>query len=683
MAQPKVVTQLTGFGEGFGDIQKQFWIVDNETDARILEDKTHQAIYVNLSDGSPITDWTAAKGTGNWDAGMNGEDDSIPMVKMTKAYVAFRPQTMKNAKALKFIDALRDELIARGGGLKVLTVPNGQTVGELAQKHFGEYLIAAMTPEEEGDEDGAKEDKELTDADKLLMIAKADFNFHWSDEDGGFLTLKKGPQFAYIVSGGTPSLRNYLVNAYLDKYGAKVPSRTMVSDAMNALEALCDASDSRVRKLSIRAARSLLTNKVWIDLGRLDGLCISISAEGLAASVISDPDVFFKRTDQVKELPVPSKVSFGDAQDVLKSKLRPYFNISDEEWPMVCAWMVTQIVPDFSAPVAMFLGKSGSGKTTATSILSTILENVKDNGALMPEGKDNLAVTISQEKISIWNNVSKIGAQTSDDICQYIDGASYRKRKLHSNNDVVSMTLEPSILLNGISFEEDLRADLKTRSVIFNMAVMEGATGSIDDIINEVKKNHADILGAIYTLCVQVFKEFPDAVLPEGGSRMAEYLKTILIIDKLWGLGDTTYKRYMKSSSEMSVESIELGVFKALHRQIVKEENLKEGIYEATFTNDEIIGFLSDYSTSDFFGTRVGMELMDLKLDNAKKMTAYLNRHITDWNKFGISYIDHGNTMVDGVRATRKSFYFDYAKSEYTWDNHIEAERKIAANTRF
>lgn len=658
-------------------MMKKFFIVDSDLDASLLGKNNHAAIAVGFSDGSSLSEWTPSKGVGNW----GDDNDDVPLMNKIKGYVAFSPATMNSPKTQKFIKALREEFIARGAGLEVLKVPNGESVGALSEKHFGDYLYEVLTPPAESGGEGGGDDSEETDSKRLVRIAKDHFNFHWSDEDGGFLTLKEGPKSAYIVSGGTPSLRNYLISKYLEIYNEDVPSRSMVSDAIAAVEALCDMSDSRVRKLSIRAARSA-TGRVWIDLGRLDGLCVSISSEGLGMSHDTDSDVFFKRTDQVKELPIPAVVQYSDIKDVLYSKLRGGFNISDTEFPMVCAWMVTQIVPDFSAPVAMFLGKSGSGKTTATSILSTILENVTDNGALMPEGKDNLAVTISQEKISIWNNVSKITNQISDDICQYIDGASYRKRKLHSNNDVVSMTLEPSILLNGISFEEDLRADLKTRSVVFNLKTLEAATGSIDDVITDIKKDHAEILGAIYALTALVLKNFSAVQLPPGGSRMAEYLKVILILDKVWDLGEETLNQYTKSSSEMSYDSLSSAVFKRLHADVVKEANLnKDLIYEKIYTNEELIDLFSAYKEG--FGTHDWNELLDLKLTTHRKMASYLNRHITDWQKFGVSLVDHGQMMVDGVRKTRKTLLFNPSNNDRAWLNHWELEEAKAKSEKF
>lgn len=665
MAPSKVSTVLKTYNLAAADVQKKFFLVDSEESAMAIAANNQGAVYVSLSDGSSVTDWTASKGVGNW----TGEDENTPLVDKAKVYVAFSPVTMNYPKTTKFLKELSKEIAARGGGMQILTVPNGETVSSIAQKHLD--LVAAMTPSDE--ELAAHAEDDMTDAEKLLQIAKADFNFHWSDEDGGFLTLKSGPKFAYVVSGGTPNLKNYLIAKFGDRYAAKVPSRTMVGDTMAMLEALCDMSDSRVRKLSIRASKSPTTGRVWIDLGRRDGLLVCINHMGWETSYEADPDVFFKRTDMVKELPIPMRVNEGDVKTCLNTTLRPHFNISDAEWPMVVAWMVTQVVPDYSAPVAMFLGESGSGKTTATSILSTVLENVTDNGALMPDGKDNLAVTISQEKISIWNNVSKISAATSDDICQYIDGASYRKRKLHSNNDVVSMTLEPSILLNGISFDEDLRPDLKTRSIVFNMKRMGTPTGSINDIVANMKKEHAAILGALYTLVSQVMRKMPETQLPDGGSRMAEYLKTIIIIDDLWDLGGMTLANYTKSSSEMSHESLESPIFKILHDQVVREENLVDGVYIRTFTNEELITLFNSFSLSTGNDSII---LMDLALKTARKMTSYLNRNITDWKKFGIDFTDHGNTMVDGVRATRKTFVFDYSKSGGVWLHHNEIKAK-------
>jgi len=655
------------------------WVVGTPADALTLAENNMGAVAITLDNGSPISDWTATKQFGDWTP-----ESTLFNVKGKKVFVAFDPAVAIQTKTEKFVTEFKKHIGALGGFVEVVKIPAGHTIEEFAkgcgsQDNLLERLdkasknAAAVVDTSQGG--GHHDGDDTPEADIIFGIAENGFNFHYSVEDGGFLTRKEGPKYAYIVQGGTPSLRNYLINEYRMKTG-KVPTRSAVADTIHALEAVCEQSSSRTRKLAIRSAKSKITGTVWVDLGRQDGQVIGISAEKWGIAAHPDADVFFKRTDEVKELPIPHNVAPADVKATLDNLLRPAFNITDAEFPMVVSWMVAQIMPDYRAPVAMFLGESGSGKTSATSTLSSILEGVVDHGAVMPDGKDNLAVTISQEKISIWNNVSKISNAASDDICQYIDGASYKKRRLHSDSGVVNLTLNPSILLNGISFDGDLRADLKTRSLIFNMATMHGTTASIDQIVGDAMAAHGVILGALYTLCSQVMAGMPNTVIPLGASRMVDYTKTLLIIDNLFGLEGVGFAQYMQSTTAMSVDSLEDPVFETIKRMTVNGAYVQaDGTYVRTFTSEELYTAFNTYTD----GGRVGRQLLDLQLDDSRKITAYLKRNVTDWKKFGFGYVDNGSKMVDGVRASRKTFSFDPKQSNDAWMTHME----VAAMQKF
>lgn len=662
-----VKTTLTAYNPA-GSAFKIFF-VDTDEAAQALAQEGACAIKVTLSNDESVSTWTPAKGVGDLD-GMP------PFQSYVKTYVAFSPALMLSDKTKKFINELRAQIKARGGAsLQELSLEGGTNIEGLIKKHISlDHVLEVISrnSDAQGDHEGGDD---VPEADVIFEIAENGFNFHYSVENGGFLTRKDGPQYAYIVQGGTPSLRNLLINEYRQKTG-KVPSRSAVSDTIQALEAACEQSESRTRKLSIRAAKSKITGNIWIDLGRQDGQVIGISAATWGIAPRPDADVFFMRTDEVKELPIPSMVAPADVKTTLDKLLRPAFNISDREFPLVVGWMVAQIMPEYRAPVAMFLGESGSGKTSATSTLSAVLEGVVENGSLMPDGKDNLAVTISQEKISIWNNVSKISNSASDDICQYIDGASYKKRRLHSDSGVVNLTLNPSILLNGISFEADLRADLKTRSLIFNLGTTGQTSKSIDEVVGEAMDAHGIILGALYTLCSQVMAAMPTTVIPLGASRMVDYTKTLLIIDNLFGLEGAAYEQYMKSTAEMSVDSLEDPVFETLKRMTVNGACVRDdGTYSRTFTADELYTALNTYTN----GGRIGRQLLELELNDTRKITAYIKRHVTDWKKFGFSFIDHGSQMVDGVRASRKTFVFDPSNNNDAWMTH----EQVAATQPF
>lgn len=656
----------------------ELWIVDNKEDADALNDSLCSAVIVNLDNGNPVSEWTASKGIGDWDE----TSLQVEFKKLKAIRVALSPFVFSSDKAKKFVDALKSGLTALGLYVEVYTIPNGTTIGNIV-KGSGKPEFAMDRLEKALEEVTAKAPTALTaknnEADILFDLAVELFDFHNSQDEGAFLTLKQGPKVAYVVQGGTPDLKSFLTTEYLRRYKSIAP-KSMVTDAMNSIESYCKET-SEFKTLSYRNGQSSVTGINWVDLGRKDGKMVGINHEGWWVSDAPDADVFFRRSSSLLELPLPEKSTPQEAYVALQQHYRPVFNVNNEEFNMVLAWMITHTISTWNAPVAMFLGESGCGKTSATTAISAVMESITKSGAIMPEKADDIAVTVASKSISLWNNVSFISKSQSDNICQYIDGSVYEKRKLHSNKDVVELDLNPSILLNGIAFGA-INSDLKTRSIVFNLEPIapseDGRKMSLNEVTQSVVDCHPIVLGALYTLTAQVLNEVPMIAIPHDGPRMPDYAKAVMAIDKLWNLDGATYKQYMASLNSMSSESLDDPIFTVLHSLVVRTKNFdpETGTYRAMFTNKDLMkAFANPYVTTDS-GTIEQIYGSDsIEFKNANEMTGAIKRGITDFKRFGVTYVNHRDKMVDGVRGTFKEFIFDPAQSNSMWS--------VAALARF
>lgn len=646
------------------------WVVDNKADAEVLSENACGSVIVSLDNGTSIAEWTASKGIGDWDeASLQVEFSKVKVVR-----IAFTPFVASSDKTKKFIEALRNGLSALGLYVEVTVIPAGKTLAAIAKGAMSpEYTMSRVTEAIENAVSSAPTalTAKNNEADILFDLAVELFDFHISQDEGAFLTLKKGPKVAYVVQGGTPDLKSFLTTEYLKRYKSIAP-KSMVTDAMNSIESYCKET-SEFKTLSYRNGQSTITGINWVDLGRKDGKMVGINHEGWWISDEPDADVFFRRSSSLLELPLPEKSTPQEAYVALQKHYRPVFNINDEEFNMVLAWMITHTISSWNAPVAMFLGESGCGKTSATTAISAVLESIVKSGAIMPEKADDIAVTVASKSISLWNNVSFISKAQSDNICQYIDGSVYEKRKLHSNKDVVELDLNPSILLNGIAFGA-INSDLKTRSIVFNLEPMkpseDGRKMSLKEVTQSVVDCHPIVLGAVFTLTAQVLNEVPMIAIPHDGPRMPDYAKAVMAIDKLWNLEGATYKQYMASLNSMSSESLDDPIFTVLHNLIVSPVNFnpETGCYSKMLTNKELMkAFANPYITNkDGSMERLyGTEGIEFK--NANEMTGTIKRAVTDWKRFGVTFVNHRDIMVNGVRGTYKEFTFDPAKSNSMW----------------
>lgn len=654
------------------------WVVGTTTDAFLLAENNMTAVAVTLDNGTTVSEWTTRHGIGDWTPATTLFD-----VAGKRVIVAFDPMLAVQTKTENFIKEFTKIISALGGVVDVQVIPSGKTLASFAKGCGTQLALMERLDKANKPADGSAPAVTLTgknsEADIILDIAFELFDFHTSQDEGSFLTLKKGPKVAYVVGGGTPDLRSFLTTEYLKRFKAVAP-KSMVTDAMNAIDSYCKET-SEIKVLSYRNGRSESTGNCWVDLARKDGKMVGINEKGWWIADQPDEDVFFRRSSGLLEMPLPEKSNPAEARKALMEHYRPLFNINDEEFYMVLAWMATHTVADWSAPVAMFLGESGSGKTSATTAVSVVLESITKSGAIMPEKADDIAVTVSAKSISLWNNVSFISKAQSDNICQYIDGSVYEKRKLHSNKDVVELDLNPSILLNGIAFGA-INSDLKTRSIVFNLEPMkaraDGKKMSLKEVTQSVVDAHAIILGAVYTLISQILNEVPMIAIPHDGPRMPDYAKAVMAIDKLWDLQGATYQQYMNSLNSLSSEALDDPIFTVLHNIVVRTGNfdIENGVYRKMINNKDLMkAFANPYITT---GTGAmerlyGTEGVEFK--NANEMTGAIKRAVTDWKRFGVTFENHRDIMVDGVRGTYKEFIFDPAKSNSTW--------KVAELARF
>jgi hypothetical protein len=104
---------------------------------------------------------------------------------------------------------------------------------------------------------------------------------------------------------------------------------------------------------------------VYIDLADRDWRAVRIDARGW--SVIASPPVRFVRTPFLAPLPEPQP---GGSLEFL----RPFVNVSDEEWPLYVACLLGFLRPDRTYPLLVVNGPQGSGKTVLTKQTKLLID---------------------------------------------------------------------------------------------------------------------------------------------------------------------------------------------------------------------------------------------------------------------------------------------------------------------
>lgn len=645
-------TTLEPFNIGPATVTKKFWLVDSKDSSEALEAQGAGGFFVSIDKGAQsINRWTAGKKFGDW-------EEYSYAIKHSTVVVAFSPMVFADKKAKNFIDELKPVLAAAGTGVKVIAVPNGSDLSSLLKKTSVEDLI-------DGDAHSEEQDTRPTDADIMFQQAEEDFTFCRTSAGEYFLLPKNNlPVYAWMVNDERLRLR--LINVFRKSTG-KVPAPSAWVAALDAIKAACAVSET-VKELKVRSAKS--GEDYWIDLGTDDGRAVAFNASGyqIWSSVPSDLPFAFRRTSAVLPLPVPAPVAEADTKITLQKLLKTFVNVSDDEWPLLVSYMVTHLMDGYKMPIMLLTSEAQSGKSTATMAIRFAVEGNLGRGEKMPSKEDDIAVTMSQESMTLYNNVSHISAELSDFLCQVVDGARYAKRKLRTDNDVVQLTLDSSLLMNGITTGE-LRSDFKTRTVRLGLVPMTNAAMRDEQIDEALIQSHPQILGCLLTLAVGALQRMPLQDQFPRGFRMLDYVKVATAVDSMWGMEGRSIAKYKASLDEMSAEGLDDPLFETIRKLVVTHANqvgYDHSHFEATLGVKEILATYKSNAFSDAMDSLLGGKKKSIT--TGQKLNAELIRAKTDWKRHGITFENLGQKRINGVKDTYITFTF-VATEATTWDN--------------
>lgn len=613
------------------------WLVDNQRDADAITAKYSGGFIISVGD-LPISEWTASAGTP-----LEAMAQEMDLSKK-KFYIAFQPFTLTQKKTQNFITRLKIELGALGAGVHTITSEDYNLL------HDAKSFVGLDTAKSNAEK--KTEQSKLSDADVMFGIAKEKFWFNRTQSGEYYLVPRSStPRIAWMADA--EKLRLFLIRecrAITDS----VPAPSAWLAAIDAIKAECAIAP--VKELKIRSG--VTHGNVWMDLGRDDGYMICLNNERwtLRGSIAENATFAFQRTTSVLPLPQPAQVSLADTKLTLQKLLKPYVNVSDEDWPLLVGYMVTHLLPGYKMPIMLLTSEAQSGKSTATMAVRYAVEGNSGRGEKLPSKEDDIAVTMSKESMTLYNNVSHIGPELSDFLCQVVDGATYAKRKLRTDSDTVQLTLDASLLMNGITTGK-LRSDFKTRSVRLGLVPMTGAPMRDEHIDQALREAHPQILGSLLTLAVHALAHIPTQDEAPAGFRMIDYVQVVRSIEAAWNMDGISIARYKESLDEMSAEALESPLFQTIHRMAVTHENRQaDGSYVAHLGVKAIISEHNRNLMATMFNEAMGKKTVSIS--TGQQLGAELNRSITDWKRHGITMVNQKQKSLNGIRDTYYSFYF-------------------------
>ena len=169
------------------------------------------------------------------------------------------------------------------------------------------------------------------------------------------------------------------------------------------------------KSISIRAKYLPNDGKIYLDLCNEAWQVVEISRKGW--QIIDNSPIWFKRTDDMDELPMPK---FDSRNKLNVERLKKYINYSnDDNFDLYVSWLLSNLMTDTSVPILILQGTAGVGKSFTSELLRTVLDPVrtlKSISRVKPKIED-IVLDTSKNRILVYDNLSAGTITAESPIC--------------------------------------------------------------------------------------------------------------------------------------------------------------------------------------------------------------------------------------------------------------------------
>ena len=378
-----------------------------------------------------------------------------------------------------------------------------------------------------------------------------------------------------IYSIESPKYRKWLRKEFflIEQEGV---SETVMKTALETIKAKADFGGIR-QDVFLRVAQ--IDEVVYIDLCNENWEVIRIDNSGW--KVIKESPVYFTRNGNMKPLPIPKP--YGNIDMLIK-----HLNIDIVDLPLIVGWLIMSLQKGSGAyPILILNGTAGTGKTTASRMLRSLIDPNKCDLLSKPKTED-LRVIGANHHVFAFDNLSGISNNMSDSICKISTGDNQSVRKLYTTNDEFTISLKKPCLLNGI---DDIakRDDLVSRSIKVNLMTPKIRKDE-NQIWNDFDKDKPYIFGVILDGLSKGLASYKSIKI-EDITRMADFCKisSAACLAFNW-LPETFMKAYRKSIKNLYLDALESSMFGSAIMNMFEKENKFHGrpsdlLYHLEFEN--------------------------------------------------------------------------------------------------
>jgi len=394
---------------------------------------------------------------------------------------------------------------------------------------------------------GNKDKKHLTVATQLLELAKDIELFHTPDRMPYAVIKQDGHVEVWPLESRT--VKDYLSRRYYKKTGS-APSLQAIQNAFNVFRghALFDGLEKPVYTRIVEHG-----GKIYLDLCNSAWSIVEITAKGWQE--IPSPPIHFVRSRGMTALPTPQ--AGGDINE-----LRDFLNTTNDDWPLLLAWLIGAFMPKGPFPVLVLTGEQGSAKSTVARIIRSLVDPSTIPLRSLPKDERDLAISAGNSWIISFDNVSYLVPWLSDAICRLATGGGFATRELYANAEEVLFTATRPIILNGIG-DIATRSDLLDRTIIITLPTIPNDKRQTEVDLWEAFESARPIILAVFLDAVSLALRDVGTVKLDGMPRMADFAKWATAAVPALGMVPNdflgAYGKNIQDIHELALESTPVG----------------------------------------------------------------------------------------------------------------------------
>jgi hypothetical protein len=434
-----------------------------------------------------------------------------------------------------------DELWASAMGMadprKVQERPPGPSPDGDGRARRRKARGGGSAPSDSADQGPARESQ----ARVLLRLCKHLQLFHTAEKTA-YARVRAGDHHE-TREGRSTAFRRWLVGQYFAEREAP-PSSEALQGTIAVLEARA-VYEGPLATVHVRVGGS--ADAIYIDLGDERWRMVEITIAGWRVIPHGDA-VRFVRPTGLRALPEPRR---GGSLKLL----RDLVNVTEEEYPLLVAWITAAIRPDGPYPILALFGEQGSAKSTLAKLAKALIDPHVAPLRSEPREPRDLAIAAGNTWMPAYDNISSLPPWLSDGLCRLATGGGYATRTLYTDKEETYFDSKRPIILNGIE-DYATRGDLVDRCVFLHLpTIPEDRRKTEEDYWRKADADAPLILGALFDAVAGALKALPQvrlSTLP----RMADFAKWGEAVSRALGWESGQFRRAYDTNRKDAIETV-------------------------------------------------------------------------------------------------------------------------------